>query len=318
MCSISPYPQNHVDEYSMHVTLNEVKSPLMKDFLSKVIELSKVDANIIIAGEQGTGKQWYAELIHKLSTGEQDKLLHLSCDFYSPQFLNEAFPSFFLSNEILKDTGCNTNILIDNFFQLPSEQQVRLLDYLVKTKTELAATSGEKNRFIFTVDSNFNRVIKSNYIWDYLSHFFNPISIIIPPLREHREDIFPYIDLFIEQASYKLSESTKQIPSKDMKISDQALYKCITYDWPGNIRQLKNAVTHAFISAKGKLIMPDDLPGSLSADVYSNPKHRKLNQNLSYKNAEKQLLDKIYLEKQREILTSNITNWIKSVLKKNK
>lgn len=317
MCSISPHPQNHVDEHSMHVTLNEVKSPLMKDFLSKVIELSKVNANIIIAGEQGTGKQWYAELIHKLSTSGQATLLHLSCESYTPQLLDEAFPSFLSSAEVLKNKGCNANILIDNFFQLPSEQQVRLLDFLVKAQAELTAISGEKNRFIFTVDSNFNRVIKSNYIWNYLSHFFNPVSIIIPPLREHREDIFPYIDLFIEQASSQLSGSIKPVTSRNVKISDQALYKCITYDWPGNVRQLKNAVTHAFISAKGKLIMPDDLPGSLSADVHTNPKQRKFEQNLSYKNAEKQLLDKIYLEKQKEIFTSNIATWIKSILKKN-
>ncbi|MDZ7808663.1 MAG: sigma 54-interacting transcriptional regulator [Gracilimonas sp.] len=241
----------------VEVTLEQLESRLMVDILEKVISLSKTDSNVVISGEQGTGKEWIAKLICQLDKANYNYMAHISFDHVKQEDLQDNLFKE-IESQLTNRKDCNkVALIIDNFSDLDSIGQLKLLSKLIRFKDNGLV---ETARYIFIVQKDWLQGNTKESIWPYICELLTPVSILIPPLREHREDIIPLVSLFINQheKSPDFCDSEETI-----QISDRALYKCINYDWPGNLRQLKNAVTHACYSKKGEIIEPEDLPVSI-------------------------------------------------------
>lgn len=275
--------QTEIPLNEVEVTLEHLESRLMIDILQKVITLSKTNSNVVISGEAGTGKEWIAKLICQLDCENYNYLAHLSFDHLKLEDLQEnVFQEMAL--ELNKDSEPNKiALIIDNFSDLEPIGQLNLISKLIKFRDQ---SDIESVRFIFIVQKEWLKGASNNLVWPYICELLNPVSILIPPLREHREDIIPLVGLFIaqHQKSFDFNETGEAI-----QISDQALYKCINYEWPGNLRQLKNAITHACYSKKGEIIQPEDLPISIDVSHLYTDQNVAF-RNLSFQNAERQLI----------------------------
>ncbi|MFN1835759.1 sigma 54-interacting transcriptional regulator [Balneola sp. MJW-20] len=299
-----------IDDNSVSITIGDIESNLMRDIMDKIEELSKTRSNIVISGEHGTGKRWLANMIHSLEDGNNIDFCHISCDQIQSAGLDYIISS--TKENVINSERCN--ILIDNFSELNVSSQIELLECIIKLQENNQGYNSNTNscRFIFTVNNTWQQKNYDHYVWTYLTDLLNPISILIPPLREHREDIRPFSRLFLKQIARHHQEQYGE--SRQLTISNQALHKCISYPWPGNIRQFKNALTHAYFSTKGNVIQPEDLPISLEISSLFDPKLLESTKSWSFLNAEKKLRDQTVNESSlidfniKEILFKLISN----------
>lgn len=285
-------PNDFIDDNSVSISISDIESHLMRDIMNKIREVSETRSNIVISGEHGTGKRWLAKLIHKFEQGDSEEFCHISCD----QIQSFGFTSIIkdTKQKILQNDQCN--VLIDNFSELNTSSQLHLLESILRLQEDdiNTDTSVKNCRFIFTVNNSWEQENSDHYVWTYLTDLLNPISILIPPLREHREDIRPFSRLFLNQIAMNHKEQYGE--SRRLTISNQALHKCISYPWPGNLRQFKNALTHAYFSTKGNVIQPEDLPISLEISALFDPRLLDSTKSWSYLNAEKKLRDQTITE----------------------
>lgn len=291
--SIIQHIQNPVlEESELQVTLNEMESALIKDILNKITELSRTTSNVIITGEPGVGKHWIAKLLHVLGKDPQTCFRYLHCDQYKSSW------SDFVSVQLEKDLNdiyelnCRCNVLINNFSELTSEGQISLLSTILDVRNSQEMNHIARNnqvRYFFTMSGQWLKSNTKKYVWNYLFDLLNPVSVVIPPLREHREDITPLSNLFLRQLTdreYKQTESRREL-----KISNEALFKCISYEWPGNIRQLKNAITHAYLCTTDNVIKREDLPFSIDTSQVFFPGNTDGYKSWSYVKAQQLLLE---------------------------
>lgn len=273
----------------LEAALNNMESNLMIDILNKIIELSKTDSHVIISGEPGTGKEWIARLICQLNENSDHDFGYLSCDQLKLSDLNDVSDKDITNTFGFLGQNRFLTVVVDNYSELNSEEQLLLLTSLIKLQESVPES---KIRYIFTVQKHWETNGSNNIVWPYIYDLLNPISIMVPPLREHREDIAPLVNLFIGQ---HLEGDHKGSAEEAIKISDQALYKCISYDWPGNVRQLKNAITHAYYSTKGDVIQPEDLPISIEMSSFYTCSVEN-NKSWSFINAKRGLLNKSLIQ----------------------
>ncbi len=317
MCIIKNINSNLVTEAELDVTLNQMESNLMNDILDKIVDLAHSDSNIIITGEPGTGKHWFSKLIFALDTNPDSTLYHLSCDQHkSLDALNISEQEEDELYKVFSNNG-KSIVLIDNFSELSTDAQVLLLEYLVRVQDFFknhALTDKNSVRFIFTMQNHWNKSNTKSYVWSYIFDLLNPISVVIPPLREHREDIYPFVNLFIKQQMEQHNWDSGS--SRNLTISDQALYRCIAYDWPGNIRQLKNAITHAYYGTKGNVIQPEDLPVSIEMSSFYTCSENS--RSWSYINAERKLFNMSNSHTSNKLFDMNITSILKNIITTNR
>ncbi len=305
-----------LDESELQVTLHGMKSALINDILNKIKELSHTHENVIISGEPGTGKRWIAKFMYILEQNPKSGFYYLSCEQLKSSEVGQISDEIIQEHKKYLPNKYKYNNKKDQFYELTSEVQLRMLEAILEIQKFCANRISSKEdciRFIFTMNGDYLKSNTKEYVWTYLIELLNPISVVIPPLREHREDIFPLAKLFLEQQKkegYRESE-----PQRDLQISHQALHKCISYSWPGNIRQLKNAMIHAYFSCKDDIILPKDLPSSIdSFPIYYSTTSDK-NKSWSFIKAERKLLKRSSILQKDKISEASIRSMLKKIIK---
>jgi DNA-binding NtrC family response regulator len=129
--------------------------------------------------------------------------------------------------------------------------------YLNSCKQLYRYVTTAQPRLIISFSQESYHEILNTEVWNELLEKLDPIAIMVPPLRERKEDIPIFIDSFLSQVKKITTDSN------NLSISEQALHECMTYSWPGNIRQLKNAMYHAAILSHGQKIENRHLPFSM-------------------------------------------------------
>jgi DNA-binding NtrC family response regulator len=242
------------------------KSILMKDIFYKILRLAKLDSHVIVVGEIGSGKRRLAQIIHENSNRADYPFHSFYCIDVSEKDYKDAFwghLEFGENNMVLKydalEKASNGILYLDQFSELPISYMEDILKSYQKGCSHLFRyNKAAKPRLIISLNQESYQDILHEEIWENLLEQLNPVVIMLPPLRERREDIPMLID-------YQLGEIKKG--SKDfehLRISEQALNNCLRYDWPGNILQLKNALLQGAILSHGQLIEPHHLPFSMS------------------------------------------------------
>ncbi len=239
------------------------KSRQIRELMEKVKKIA-ADAHVtcLLEGESGTGKDLIARAIHTLSSRSQAPFIPINC---------AAIPHNLLESELFGHekgsfTGAYTTrqgkfeqanegvIFLDEISELPMSLQVVLLRVL--EEKEIYRIGGKR-----PIDTNVMILAASNQELEQLVHekhfredlFFrlNVIKITIPPLRERQEDIEPLATFFLEKFN--------QQRNKNLYLSDQALALLKKYDYPGNVRELRNIIEDAFVFCDGRVIRPADL-----------------------------------------------------------
>ncbi|MFO7370791.1 MAG: sigma-54 dependent transcriptional regulator [Bacteroidales bacterium] len=237
-------------------------SPAMKNVMQVVQKIAATDANVLITGENGTGKELIAREIHRLSTRNKETfvlvdLSSLTETLFESELFGHRKGSFTNAYEdktgrfVLADKG---SLFLDEIGNIPMGLQSKLLTVLQsRTITPVGATAEipVDIRLISATNKNLSQMIASGQFRQDLLYRLNTIQIHLPPLRERVEDIAMIAGHFMTLYSRKYGK-------EEMEITDEAMSRLKSYSWPGNVRELQHAMEKAVIlSDQNKLLARD-------------------------------------------------------------
>lgn len=238
-------------------------SQAVMDVCKRLARLSQVDVPVLITGETGTGKELIAESIAQLSSRFGKPFVVVNCAAVPETLLESelfgfekgSFTGAFASKEgMLKiaDEGC---VFFDEVGELPLSLQGKLLRFL-QTQTFYPIGSTKEVRVDVRVISATNRdlsaMVKEGQFREDLYHRLRVTSIHIPPLRERKKDIPPLVNFFINRYKYTA-------PRQIRGVTKEFLKKMVSHDWPGNIRELENAIRSALALSKTNYLTTHEL-----------------------------------------------------------
>lgn len=240
------------------------QSKRMQEVYELIELVAPSEATVLITGENGTGKELVALEIHHRSSRSSGPFIVAHCSAYSPTLLETelfghekgAFTGAIRQKKGRIERAQGGTLFLDEIGDISPATQVLLLRFLQDRKFE--RVGGEKTleadvRILVATNKNLYEEIQAGRFRDDLFYRLNVISIQLPSLRERKEDIPLLCEYFIGKYS---AREGKNIAS----LSPEALRILMEYDWPGNIRQLENAISHAVILATGDKITPGHLP----------------------------------------------------------
>jgi two-component system, NtrC family, response regulator HydG len=241
-------------------------SMLMQDIYNKVLSIAQLRKHIIIIGEIGSGKKRLAQTIHTHSDKKHGPFHTFYCVDIDEAEYKDAFwehlnfenDHIVLKYDALEKAGDGT-LYLDQFSEMPYPYMINILEsYHQGCKQLFRYNEMAAPRLILSFNNeSFNRIIHTA-TWKKILALLDPIAIMLPPLRERKEDIPCLIHCFIEEIRLKNSDW------QNVNVSSDVITECINYEWPGNIRQLKNAITQGAILSYGKTIQKEHLPFSIN------------------------------------------------------
>jgi len=236
--------------------------------LKKVSKISHLNTTVLITGENGTGKELIAQAIHNNSMRRHKPFVTLNCGAI-PDNLHEselfghkrgAFTNAFYDKTGLLEEAHNGTLLLDEVRELTPSAQVKMLRFLQDGEMRRIGSNTSKIvdvRIIAVTNGNLKEDIKSKIIREDFYYRLNVVRIELPPLRKRIDDIQVLANFYLKKYYEKMQKP-------EMKISPQALSLLLDYKWPGNIRELKNAIEHAVIFNETTTITPTDFPEEIS------------------------------------------------------
>ena len=239
-------------------------SQKMKDVFTLIHKLTKVETTVLVRGENGTGKELVARAIHFNSPRKSGSFVAINCGAI-PEALME---SELFGHEKGSFTGAserkigkfqlanNGTLFLDEIGELRPDLQVKLLRVLQDKKFVPVGGSREVKtnaRIIAATNRNLEQMIEDNLFREDLFYRLNVMPIFLAPLRDRKEDIVALVNSFIKKFSKSMNPNLQGI-------APEALEKLLMYSWPGNIRELENAIERAFIIENSNIIQVESLP----------------------------------------------------------
>mgnify|MGYP000288940456 CR=1 FL=1 len=235
----------------------------IKEILKLVDKIADTDATVLITGESGTGKELIAEQIHYKSGRREAPLIKVNCAALAPGVLESelfghekgSFTDALYLRKGRFELADKGTIFLDEIAEMPLHLQVKLLRVLQDKSFE--RVGGEKNikvdvRLIVATNRDLKQEVRKGRFREDLYYRFNVVEINIPPLRERKQDIPLLVDYFLK----KYADLSK---FKIKGISKKAIEKLMSYDFPGNIRELENIIQRILVTAKNEIIQEDDI-----------------------------------------------------------
>ena len=245
-------------------------SPAMQKVVRLCVKVAPSSANIVMLGENGTGKEYFSQIIHKLSKSD-GKFVAINCGaipenlFESELFGHKrgSFTGAVSDKSGVVEEADGGTLFLDEIADLPPNCQVKLLRFIQeKTFRRVGDSSDRKSncRIIAATNKNLKALIEEEKFREDLYYRLNVFSITLPPLRERKESIPYLITLFTQQQAEALGKQFREF-------STEAQFALAAYDYPGNIRELKNIIEHAAVVNEKGVIIFDDLPEYLQKEI---------------------------------------------------
>jgi transcriptional regulator with PAS, ATPase and Fis domain len=243
------------------------ESSRMKEVYQFLARVAPTDSNVLLQGESGTGKELAARAIHRNSPRSSKPFLAINCAAIPENLLESelfghergAFTGAVAQKKGRLETANGGVVFLDEIGELALPLQVKLLRVLQEREFErvggLRAISVDI-RLIAATNQDLAQAVKAGNFRNDLFYRLNVLSLIMPPLRDRREDIAMLAQYFIDKYVKKSNTRTK-------KLSPEAMVCLANYDWPGNVRELENAIEHAMVLSVSDVIQPEDLPESI-------------------------------------------------------
>jgi len=250
-------------------------SETLRKVLRQAEQVAPLDTTVLILGETGTGKELLAHAVHSHSVRKAHPLVKVNC---------AALPAPLIETELFGHakgafTGADTRrlgrfaladggtLFLDEVGELPLDLQTKLLRVLEEGEFEMVGSSHTVKvdvRLIAATNRNLAEAVTKGTFRSDLYYRLSIFPIVMPPLRERREDIRALATHFVKQLTAKLGKQIESIPQSAINVLQN-------YDWPGNVRELRNVIERAVIITQGsKLQLTDTFEPltdeSLSAD----------------------------------------------------
>jgi DNA-binding NtrC family response regulator len=245
------------------------QSAKMKEAVETARKAATSKATVLLLGESGTGKEIFARAIHSWSERKNQPFVAINCVGLSKELLeSELFGhekgSFTGADQLKKgkmELANGGTVFLDEVGDVSQELQTKLLRFL--QEREFDRIGGSKPirvdvRIVAATNRDLDLAVKEGRFREDLYHRLNVVPIILPPLRERREDIPSLAHHFLQRFAQEVKKNFSQV-------SEDALGKLSAYDWPGNVRELANVVERAVVLGQGPEIAPHDLPARIAA-----------------------------------------------------
>ncbi|HDM90379.1 MAG: hypothetical protein DRQ06_01985 [Candidatus Hydrothermota bacterium] len=271
-------------------------NPRIKEIKEIITRIADEDFPVLLEGETGTGKELVARAIHALSSRAKQPFIAVNCGAI-PESLMEseffghkrgAFTGAIADYEGLFRAADGGTLFLDEISEMPSHIQVKLLRVLENNEVRgIGETRTRKVdvRVIAATNRKVNEALRDGVLRLDLYYRISYVHIVLPPLRERKEDIPLLVEHFILKFNKIYRKKVKGITNK-------ALEALQYYHWPGNVRELENVIGRAFALGKGDIITVDDLP----MDIWDGKEAVNPDGIISVEEAEKNLIKKALSE----------------------
>jgi len=290
------------------------QSEAMKEVFDKIEKVGTTDVTVLIQGESGSGKELVAREIHRRSKRRNEPLIIMNC---------AAVPETLVESELFgHEKGAFTGaaerrlgkfelankgtIFLDEIGDMSTSTQSKLLRILQEQKFERLGgieTLTVDTRIISATHCDLEEEIEENRFREDLYYRIKVVSIKLPPLRHRKEDIPLLVNRFLHYFSEK---HQKRMAS----ISHDAMKYLISYDWPGNVRQLKNALESAVVLSNREILDTTDLPEEIKHPRDNALPSGSIDYNLTFRDAKKILIENFerdFIKKKLEECDGNIS-----------
>ncbi|PAU92863.1 transcriptional regulator [Aliifodinibius salipaludis] len=243
------------------------QNPTMKDLLGKVRQVAKTKATLLISGENGTGKEVLAQLVHYHSNRSENELVAINCGAIPSELVESelfghekgAFTGAHARKEGCFELAHKSTLFLDEIGEMPKSVQVKLLRAVELGSFRRVGGKEEVNVDISLISAT-NKVlfdqVQSGSFREDLFYRLNVIELYVPPLRHRKEDIPLLVDF------YK-SHFVENYGIEEIVFSEEIMEMFLSYDWPGNVRELKNIVERSVVLADGEEVTPDVIPSRI-------------------------------------------------------
>lgn len=280
-----------IDNIDKSFRIIQGPSQVMRDVYSTVDKVADTDANILILGENGTGKELIAREIHRKSKRSSETfvsvdLASLSENLFESELFGHVKGAFTdaKSNRIGRfEVASGGTLFLDEIANLSMTMQAKLLTVLQNRVIIPIGTNTEQTidiRLICASNKDLDELVTNNLFREDLLYRINTVQIDLPPLRKRVADIAILIDHFLKEFRVKYDKS-------GLKISDKTIEKLSLLKWPGNIRQLRHTIENAVILSEKSIIGGDDF-----SRIFSRSNLSFNMDNVNYYENEKSLIQK--------------------------
>jgi PAS domain S-box-containing protein len=255
-------------------TLDEIVSmnSQMQQIISLLPNIAESDCNVLIQGPSGSGKELFAQVIHNLSPRKYGPYIKINCAALPAQLLeSELFGyekgAFTDAKHDKPGQFCLANggtLLLDEISEMDISLQVKLLRVLNNGEYRPLGSSKtlySDARIIAATNADLKHEIEKNKFRGDLYYRINVMNIKIPPLKDRPEDIPLLVNHFLRMFKKKNKNAVE-------KISPEALGVLMKYSFPGNVRELENAIQHTFVMCRNGVILPEHLPESITDEHF--------------------------------------------------
>ncbi len=239
-------------------------SAAMKKLFAMLPEVAASEANVLIVGETGTGKELFARAIHARSPRCKGPFVAVNCSALAESLLESelfghekgAFTGAVTAKPGRFELAKGGTLFLDEIGELKPQLQVKLLRVLEQRAFERVGGSRPiplQARIISATNRDLTQALTDGTMRPDLFYRLRTVVMRIPPLRERREDIPLLVNHFIRLFNTRYGKNVRAV---DTKVMDMFM----SYSWPGNVRELQRVMEHAFVFVKGPVIFPSHLP----------------------------------------------------------
>ena len=242
-------------------------SKVMQEIDGLITAMAPSEANVLVTGESGVGKEVIANVIHSRSLRADKPMVKLNCAAFPQQMIESELFGYVkgaftgatndFSGMIAEADG--STLFLDEISEMPPDLQTRFLRVLQEGEyRSLGSTRTMTSNFRVVAATNrpIQQALAENRLRSDLYYRLNTFQIEVPPLRERKQDIPPLVSTFVKRFAQKLGKA-------EPEITPEAFEKLLDYAWPGNVRELQNAIEYAVVLARQNLITVKELPSEV-------------------------------------------------------
>ncbi len=266
--SVVTHPQREPHEFCGMVTA----APQMLDFFELIKRIARSDVSVLIRGETGTGKELVAQAIHQLSERSSHPYRAVNCATFTSDLLASelfghvrgAFTGAVKDRKGIFELADKGTIFLDEIAEIPLDIQARLLRVLQEQRfvpVGGADTRSVNVRLVSATNKALRREVAEGRFREDLMYRIRVVPIFLPPLVQREGDVELLTWHFIDEFNQR-----DGLPRTIRGISSDAFEALLAYDWPGNIRELRNVVEYAFVIGRGDVLQIDDLTPELRGE----------------------------------------------------